>query len=107
MNQLQVFNEIWEERPHISEISGKPLTERGGFGWHWQFSHTIPKGLYPSYRCEKFNIVLMTLSEHQFYENFTTRDLEKPMYLKYQDKWDALFELRDKLKEQYHKDKNK
>lgn len=102
-NQSELFNQIWEEREHISEISGRPLFNRRHM--QWQFSHTLPKGLYPRLKLEKMNIILMLPEEHAFYEHFTERDKEKPMYKDYKEQWDALFELRDSLKAKYHREK--
>ena len=104
-NQSELFNQIWEEREHISEISGRPLFNKGHMQFFWQFSHTLPKGLYPRLKLEKRNIVLMLPGEHEFYGKFTEKDKEKPMYKNYQGAWDALFELRDLLKAKYHREK--
>ena len=60
--ELQMFKEIWEERPHVSELSGKPLLPIGHFQWHWQFLHVLPKGSYPHYKLKKENIVLGTVN---------------------------------------------
>lgn len=55
------FKEIWDERPHRSEISGiwlgnEPLTTF--------FDHLLPKELYPELKFEKENIILVTPDEH-------------------------------------------
>jgi len=94
-NQAHLFSIIWEEREHKSEISGLPLHGKGHSQWHWQFSHILPKGLYPSYRLKKENIILMTPEEHQLWEF-------KRHKIKDQEKWKFLFELQEKLKEEYH-----
>ena len=64
-NQRELFNHIWETRPHVSELSGKPLLPKGHFQWHWQFLHILPKGSYPHYRLNIENIVLGTVHEHE------------------------------------------
>jgi len=105
MKMIELFNEIWEERQHVSSISGHPLFNKGHFLWHNQFSHTLPKSIYKRYAKEKFNIVLMLPSEHKFYEHFTEKDKLNPLYLDHQPQWDALFELADILSQRYHREK--
>lgn len=58
-----MFLEIWEERPHRSEVSGAPL---GNEPLSWMFDHLLEKGS-PKYRhlkYEKRNIKLVTFEEH-------------------------------------------
>ena len=47
--ELQVFMEIWKERPHFSEVSGRPLLPLGHPEWIRQFSHILSKGAFPSF----------------------------------------------------------
>lgn len=70
--EITVFDEIWAERPHVSQVSGLPLIEKPDFsnktGWRmWvsQFSHLVPKGSYRGMRLRKENIVLKTFEEHR------------------------------------------
>lgn len=65
-----MFEYVWETRPHISELSGKPLLPKGNFKWHWQFLHVLPKGSYPSYRLNPDNIMLGLPEEHEKQEEF-------------------------------------
>ena len=67
--ELEVFKEIWDERHHVSELSGKPL---GKFNVCY-FSHIISKGSRPDLRGSKENIMLMTFDEHQLWE-FGTKE---------------------------------
>lgn len=56
-----MFLEIWRERPHKSEISGKWL---GNEPLSCMFDHLLEKELYPELKFEKENIMLMTCDEH-------------------------------------------
>jgi hypothetical protein len=85
INQSELFNEIWEEREHVSELSGKPLLPKGHYQWHWQFLHVLSKGSYPSYRLNKENIMLALPEEHAIQERFP-----------------AFIEKRDELRRKYH-----
>ena len=69
-DQKSLFDHIWETRPHVSEISGKPLVSKNHMMYHWQFAHILPKGAYPKYRLNPENIMLMTWEEHQSQESF-------------------------------------
>ncbi len=75
-SQVDFFKEIWQERKHVSEISGLPLIpmpddwedEAHVRAWLGQFSHILPKGAYLKYKERKDNILLKTLPEHEFWE---------------------------------------
>lgn len=69
-NQLKMFNWIWENRPHFSQLSGKPLLPKGHFKWHWQFLHVLPKGSYPKYKLNPDNILLGLPEEHDRQDTF-------------------------------------
>ena len=65
-----MFQAIWEERPHLSEISGRPLHPIGHWQWHWQFAHVLSKGTYGKYRLNPDNIMLMLPEEHESQESY-------------------------------------
>ncbi|MFZ7121755.1 MAG: hypothetical protein ACOWWH_12515 [Eubacteriaceae bacterium] len=90
-NQKELFEYIWETRPHISEFSGEPLLPKGHFQWHWQFMHCLPKGSYLKYKLNPDNIILGTVYEHEHqeeYEYFQQKQLElkREYYKKYYGK---------------------
>jgi len=57
----EFYLEIWNERPHRSEVSGTYL---GSEPKSWMFDHLLEKNLYPELKYEKENIILVTLDEH-------------------------------------------
>jgi len=61
--------DIWNSRPHVSELSGKPLLQIGNYYWHYQFLHILPKGSYPEYKLNPDNILLGTPEEHRNQES--------------------------------------
>jgi len=63
--EKDVFENIWEQRKHVSQLSGKPLYPKGHEFWHWQFAHLLSKGAYPSLRHDERNILLVTPKEHE------------------------------------------
>lgn len=90
--ELKCFQEIWNTRTHFSEVSGTPL------GYKMQvifFSHILPKGNYPEYRLNKKNILLKTAQEHHDWEFFRHKLRDIPQ-------WKKIFELEEKLKEEYN-----
>jgi hypothetical protein len=70
--EIDIFNEIWEERPHVSELSGKPLPyDKSNMKmWVCQFLHVIGKGRSPSLRLDKDNILLGTPMEHEHQDQY-------------------------------------
>lgn len=91
--ELDLFKEIWEERPHISEISGEPLRE---FDVRY-FSHILPKSTFPLYRLRKENILLKTPEEHNAWQF-------KQHTLKGNIKWKFVFLLKLELTQNYYKE---
>lgn len=86
--ELQLFLEIWNERPHYSEVSGKALNHDGDMPVVHYFSHLLPKSTHSELRLCKDNIMLMTPKEHYEWD-FGSRD---------DPKWKKAKEKRDKLK---------
>ncbi len=95
VSEMDIFEEIWAERKHVSEIDGTPLLPKGHRMWHWQFSHLLPKSIYGKARLDKDNIVLMTWAQHQLWEFH-------PHKLREKEQWRWVFEKRERLKRQYH-----
>lgn len=60
---VEFFNLIWEERPHVDFEDGRWL---GNEPLLLFFHHVLPKGerLYKKYRYEKWNIVLLSWENH-------------------------------------------
>ena len=79
-SQIEVFREVWEMLPHISEVSGEPLFELPDDPSaveikHWlsQFSHLLNKGTYKKFKHRIDNIRLKTPAEHDLWEKFKER----------------------------------
>lgn len=87
-SMLEFFLEIWDERPHKSEISGDPLLPKGHPKWHFQFLHVLGKQAFPKFKLEKWNIILALPGEHDD-----------------QEQYEIFRNRRDELKELYHKTK--
>lgn len=85
-NQSDLFEIVWSEREHVSDISGKPLLPKGHSQWHWQFLHIVPKGSYPKWKLNPDNIILGTVEEHLS-----------------QDSIPEFFEKRQELTKEYYK----
>lgn len=101
-NQTELFNYLWEIKPHVSEISGEPLHPKGHWKWHWQFAHICEKSLYRKIKLSEDNIILLTPEEHHFFEHFKLKDKNKPMYLNHAENWEKLFAKKEQMKIQYH-----
>jgi len=89
--ELALFQEIWNEREHKSQIDGTPLKDFKVV----YFSHILSKGAYGGFRLLKQNIVLKTLQQHHDWEFNTHKLKDLP-------EWQWVFELRDSLKQKYY-----
>ncbi len=83
------YKEIWRTRPHVSEVSGADLPARME---RWFMSHILPKKLYPHYRHNPENILLMTKAEHTMWDHG----------IPHGDKWQKVKDLRDRLRDEYN-----
>lgn len=99
MGQLDIFLEIWEERPHVSEIkeSGMilQLVNQNHLLWINQFFHILPKSIYGKAKLSKENIILTTYDQHH---RWTTNVGS----LKKLEEWQWVFEKYEELKQKYH-----
>lgn len=80
-----VFMDIWLERPHKSEVSGRWL---GREALTVFFHHILPKEKYPEATLDVENIILLTFDEHHKVE-------QDPMF------FEEVNKRRAKLKEKY------
>ena len=84
---MELYREIWSERKHVSELSGKPIPEFSV----WCFMHVLNKNTYKKFALNKRNIFLVLTEEHHQYDNVGRKDLEtEPM-------WSKVFERRIEL----------
>jgi hypothetical protein len=90
--EKEVFESIWKERPHKSQIGGEKIEE----GTPSNFLHVIPKAKnkYPEYKLLKQNIVIGTWKEHHLWDNDRGKIKDDP-------KWKFMFELEKQLLEMY------
>jgi hypothetical protein len=69
---LELYQKIWSERPHISEVSGHHIEE---FNVSC-FMHILNKRRYPRLKKDRRNIFLVLEEEHRHYDNIGRKDLE-------------------------------
>jgi hypothetical protein len=87
LKMRQFFLEIWNKRPHKSEVSGAYL---GSEPMNTYFHHILPKEKYPEACLDEENIVLLSLEEHS--------NVENDMY-----KYEEINERRNQLKLKYER----
>lgn len=80
--EFQMFKEIWNERPHVSELSGTKLPV---FDTH-SFHHLLTKQAYPEYRLVKENIVLLTRAEHRAVHDYSWQQL-----IEKDSRWETIY----------------
>jgi hypothetical protein len=108
--QIELFKEIWNERPHVSEVSGEDLIpmpddwrDRDAVrAWVSQFSHLLNKGHYSKYKSDKRNIKLKTIQEHALWEEYLpsavmsmARERELPHHLGWMEICFCYFDLKN------------
>ena len=71
--QLALFKEIWNEREHVSELSGDKISMFDVFCFH----HILTKAAYPKFLLFKSNIIILTRSEHRMVHDHSFEDLIK------------------------------
>ncbi len=94
-----MFESIWASRAHISFLNGKPL---GDDAYAWFFAHVLrkAKGHYPKFKLYDKNIILLTRSQHEEFDN----NVRTPEFLIAKDpRWQKVFDLRDALLKEYEK----
>ena len=97
LSPREFFWEIWNERPHVSEVSGMRL---GPEPLAHYFSHVLPKSTYPKGKFDKDNILLMTFTEHTLWEHNKSKIEGDPM-------WAPVFEIAERLSEKYNETEKK
>ena len=85
--QKELFIEIWNEREHVSELSGKHL---GNDMNAWFFAHILSKGSNPHLKLNKDNIMLLTQEEHWQLDQNTHLAKQDPLYKPFFDKAEEL-----------------
>lgn len=86
--QLVVFLKIWNERPHVCQVTGDPIP----YFDIWGFMHLLGKKAYPRFILYEKNILLVKRSIHIKYDD---RDRSDPIF-----KW--INELHDELITEYY-----
>lgn len=71
--EKKVFDEIIDERPYRSQLSGKKIHNPS----HVNCAHLLSKKKYPEYRLVKENIWLLTFEEHNLLDQGTEEQREK------------------------------
>lgn len=108
-SQIEVFHEIWDERPHISELSGESLewVQVDSDLWRCLFMHVLNKNNWPLYRTYKKNILLGLPREHALIDTGTKDQREQYRIEKFNEgivvMWSVFYNLQYKLKKQYPK----
>lgn len=104
--EMDMFNEIWEERKrpdgtHVSEISGKPLDQYYNTSFYPNlFMHILPKGKYPKVRLDKNNILLAHPIEH-FLVDQGTEDQRQQYEQENNCSFDIFYKKQQTLKQEY------
>jgi hypothetical protein len=97
-NQSELFEWIWNSRPHVSEISGLALPDKRHAQHYWVYSHVLAKGAFPRFKLREDNIILMMPNEHHLWGSY-------PSVLESKPEWQFVFEQAELLKIEYFADR--
>ena len=86
------YAHLLSKRGSKSEVSGKDLPTDPKYTW--MFSHVVTKGSHPGLEFIEENVVMMTFTEHQKWENEKHR-------IEGDEEWEWVFALREKLLEDW------
>lgn len=92
--QAELFLQLWQERPHVSFVSRKPLGDVPVVDF---FFHVLPKGGYKKAMLIPENIIFTTAEEHHEWHSMGREDL-----LKKNPNWQKVFDLYEQLKIAYN-----
>ena len=96
-----LFREIFDEREHVSFLSGRPLYANVDVSiWLCYFAHVLSRKMYPKFIIKKENIVLLTPEEHSLLDQGTEQK-RKEYAEKYHCDWNKIYTLQDELKKEY------
>ena len=98
-SQIEMFEFIWDNRPHVCALSGQDLNKVPYWQRHWMFAHVLNKKNYPFFKLKEDNILLVHPDVHYCVDNFTEDMREKHKEINF-DFW---FKLVEKKKEEYKK----
>ena len=88
-----MMEELWMERPHICEITGRPIRNYS----IWNFHHILSKQSYPEGRLDKANILICLPEIHQEIHDFKSREKKK---------FEWVYKYAEVLKIKYNHQKN-
>lgn len=88
---LDYFNEIWNERPHLSEVSQEPIHAFD----ICCFSHILPRSTYPLFAAYKKNLLIKTPDEHDKWQFHQDEIKDDPL-------WKPVFDLKKELTREYY-----
>lgn len=97
-SQIAMFNDIWEERPHVCQFTGENLDKYYGTSfWFSCFAHIINKKQYPLFKLNPMNICMVSPDFHRIVDQGTFDERKRHPEWKW-DIWDSLVE---KMKTEY------
>lgn len=96
-NQKQMFEFIWDSRPHVCALSGQDLNKVSNERIHWCMAHILNKKNYPFFKLKEDNILLVHPDVHTMVDNFTEDLREKHKHINF-NLW---FQLVEQKKQEY------
>jgi hypothetical protein len=103
--QMEMFDYIWNTRPHICWMTRRQLKYgKGDSKWKNQFAHGLRKGTYTYFKLNPDNIKLLDPIIHDLVDNFKEEYRQQLPHIDF-DKWFS-YQAEMKIKYKDFKDKN-
>jgi hypothetical protein len=103
--EADLFNKIWNSRPHKSELSGISLERYEGTEYfYWMFAHILDKKNYPLFRLEEENIMIVEpFNEHRLLDQGSSdQRISFNNNSKRIVNWDLFYQKKEYLLKKYH-----
>lgn len=105
-NQTELFNYVWDTRPHVCFVLDDDLNKYNGTTFFLSlFAHVLRKahGFFPEYKLKPENIVLLSPEVHSIFDNPTLESI-----LKFEKEnncsLEPLFDLEKNILSEYNKE---
>jgi hypothetical protein len=104
IRQIELFKQVWNTRPHISELSGVSLEKWENTPYfYWMFAHVLDKKNYPLFKTNEENIMLVEpFDEHRLLDQGTfDQRTDYNDKSQFKANWDLFFQKKEYLKVKY------
>ena len=100
-SQMEMFNDIWDnmDKPRVCPISKEKLDKLYNTSrWHWCFAHILSKGMFPKWKLNPNNIMVVHPDVHTLIDQGTEDQRKKSGF-----DFSVFYNIQEELKKEYKK----